>query len=556
MKEISGEQYNPKKFKQEDPFSDSFNKYADDQEDKLARIKHVKPYPGQGEAAKRRKVDFARRKQKAIEGRLQREVLAQNEKEKNSKKVLDKKMEKLEAGIDQTRSKNKLWKNLVETYLAGGEKDLEKELFDPRREGKILTREILEKDLALQKQLSVMFVADNAKRTLQDFLIAMPTEDEYVAHAMRQVHGAAEEKHESRADLPDRGVLAELDDIARNYKGSLYQEPVSGEIRNNDNFNSSLKIQEEDEVDQNYVPVVKKGVKNIEEYYDSVDMKKKNARMMKLAKDKKEFLAEFDTERVHVEKNEEMHLAEQAQDEYVQAYRDYDPKATRGKADDLIATFKPPFLALSGAARRLKKLFAVMVERNGIASMSVGEGQIAKNLTVSDLAKPTFGISPELRVSAEESNARDERTVGAKQQRINDQVDKALDVPKTKLVSVDTFLAREPKLGETAAYLKRVKEQSGMNPNFSSPLTRELKNKNLKDSLAYIQEKRVEDTQKRLVEIEAYFADKNPDIKTKTTRQYLLGADIKGWFKGDQKQLQREYKNLYNSPAYQEWLNN
>jgi inhibitor of KinA sporulation pathway (predicted exonuclease) len=74
--------------------------------------------------------------------------------------------------------------------------------------------------------------------------------------------------------------------------------------------------------------------------------------------------------------------------------------------------------------------------------------------------------------------------------------------------------------------------------------------------LAYIQEKRVEDTQKRLVEIEAYFADKNPDIKTKTTRQYLLGADIKGWFKGDQKQLQREYKNLYNSPAYQEWLNN
>lgn len=556
MKEILGEQYNPKKFKREDPFSDSFNKYADDQEDKLARIKHVKPYPGQGEAAKRRHVDFARRKQKAIEGRLQREVLAQNEKEKNSKKVLDKKMEKLEAGIDQTRGKNKLWKNLVETYLAGGEKDLEKELFDPRREGKILTREILEKDLALQKQLSVMFVADNAKRTLQDFLIAMPTEDEYVAHAMRQVHGAAEEKHESQTDLPDRGVLAELDDIARNYKGSLYQEPVSGEIRNNDNFNSSSKIQEEDEVDQNYVPVVKKGVKNIEEYYDSVDMKKKNARMMKLAKDKKEFLAEFDTERVHVEKNEEMHLAEQAQDEYVQAYRDYDPKATRGKADDLIATFKPPFLALSGAARRLKKLFAVMVERNGIASMSVGEGQIAKNLTVSDLAKPTFGISPELRVSAEESNARDERTVDAKQQRINDQVDKALDVPKTKLVSVDTFLAREPKLGETAAYLKRVKEQSGMNPNFSSPLTRELKNKNLKDSLAYIQEKRVEDTQKRLVEIEAYFADKNPDIKTKTTRQYLLGADIKGWFKGDQKQLQREYKNLYNSPAYQEWLNN
>ena len=121
-------------------------------------------------------------------------------------------------------------------------------------------------------------------------------------------------------------------------------------------------------------------------------------------------------------------------------------------------------------------------------------------------------------------------------------------------MSVHKFFARNTEPGETTAYLKRVQEKSGMNPNFSSPLTRELKNKTVKEGIKQIEDQRVEGIKRRMQEIELYFADKNPEAKTKTTRQYLLGSDIKGWFKGEQKRLQQEYKDLYNNDLYQKYL--
>lgn len=54
--------------------------------------------------------------------------------------------------------------------------------------------------------------------------------------------------------------------------------------------------------------------------------------------------------------------AEEAQAAYVQAYRAYDPQFTKNKIDDLIAVTRPPFLALSSAAKELKRLHGVMVK--------------------------------------------------------------------------------------------------------------------------------------------------------------------------------------------------
>lgn len=450
---------------------------------------------------------------------------------------------------EQTRNKNKLWKNLAETYLAGGEQGLEEDLFDPRREGKVLTREILEKDKPLQKQLAVMFAADRAQRTLQDFIMAMPTEEDYVANAMKRMRDVGDVNADQKADLPNRGVLAELEDIARNYRpGINYQEPVSGEIHNNDTLASGLP---EDVFDVRYTPAVKPGVKDIGEYLIGQDRREKRA--VQLSKDKKEFLADFNNSTT-IENTAEIKLAEQAQKAYVDAYRAYDAKATKDKSDDLVAMLKPPFFALSRAARELKQLYASMTERNKVL---LAQDQIGKNLAVSDLVKPKAGLRPDLAVAAAESNRREESMISARQQKINAEVDKALDVAEKgqeKIMSVHKFFARNTEPGETTAYLKRVQEKSGMNPNFSSPLTRELKNKTVKESIKQIGDQRVEGIKRRMQEIESYFAGKNPEAKTKTTRQYLLGSDIKGWFKDEQKRLQQEYKDLYNNDLYQQYL--
>ncbi len=450
---------------------------------------------------------------------------------------------------EQAREKTKLWKNLAETYLAGGEQGLEEELFDPRREGKVLTREILEKDKPLQKQLAVMFAADRAQRTLQDFIMAMPTEEDYVANAMKRMRDVGNASADQKADLPNRGVLAELEDIARNYRpGINYQEPVSGEIHNNDTLTSGLS---EDAVDFRYVPTVKQGVKDVEEYKKRLE--EKEERMSQLTKDKEEFLFDFNN-KTPVNEITVRDLAEQSQKAYVDAYRAYDAKATKDKSDDLVAMLKPPFFALSRAARDLKQLYVSMTERNKVL---LAQDQIGKNLAASDLVKPKAGLRPDLAAAAAESSRREESMISARQQKINAEVDKALDVAEKgqeKIMSVHKFFARNTEPGETTAYLKRVQEKSGMNPNFSSPLTRELKNKTVKEGIKQIEDQRVEGIKRRMQEIELYFADKNPEAKTKTTRQYLLGSDIKGWFKGEQKRLQQEYKDLYNNDLYQKYL--
>lgn len=75
--------------------------------------------------------------------------------------------------------------------------------------------------------------------------------------------------------------------------------------------------------------------------------------------------------------------AEEAQAAYVKAYREYDPRFTKNKSDDLIAASKPPFLAFGSAAKELKKLHGVMIkalenmgEEEGVENIRKNRGKI------------------------------------------------------------------------------------------------------------------------------------------------------------------------------------
>lgn len=492
MKEPSRGQFDHRKFNPSPEFSDAFNSQVE---------KPVKP-----ERVRAKKMSAAERKkgERDFKYREQaKEVLANFDRGERRKIEIQKNktpeaqarhkayMDAVDARTEdilaeRSRSKLKMWKNLVETYLAGGEEAVEAELFDSNRTGKTLTREMLEKDLPLQKQLAVMFAADSRKRTVEDFLISLPTEEEYVVNVTKKIN--------AKDSDDDRDV-------------------VSGEINNTDQL--SVRLPSDDIL--------------------------KELKQVRRERDKEEFLADFDNIQAPVEKNQELVLAEQAQGAYVEAYRAYDPKATKDKSDDQVAFLKPPFFAFGGAAKNLKKLYAAMVERNNVATIAVTPEQIGKKLAASDLVKPKSGIRSELTQAAKEVNEQDQETewFANKQAKANEEVDRLTEKRTFPLPS-----------------LKKIKENADkVKPGFTSPIIESFKRaKTAQEGIDSLKEQQVEAIKKRLQEIEIYFTGKNPDAKTKTVRQYLLGEDIKGWFKGEQKRLQQEYKNLYNSSAYQEWV--
>ncbi|MBP6859406.1 MAG: hypothetical protein KBC69_02165 [Candidatus Magasanikbacteria bacterium] len=509
MKERFGK-FIPEDFKESDAFSDAFNSQVDKpvkpekgrivkmsvaerkkgERDFNAkeRLKNERQKSNTPEARARHKAyldAFDARTDKLLHLRKEREKTQRPDAVARHKKVLDNFDDRTEDILaERKRSKLKMWKNLVETYLAGGEEAVEAELFDSNRAGTTLTKEMLEKDLSLQKQLAGMFVADSRKRTVEDFLVSMPTEEEYVVNVTKKIN--------TKDD--DQGI-------------------VSGEINNADGL--SVKLPSDDILNE--------------------------LERVRKEREEEEFLAEFKNVQTPVEKKQELVLAEQAQDAYVEAYRVYDPKITKDKVDDTVALLRPPFFAFGSEAKKLKKLYTLMVERNNVAAISVTPEQITKNLAASDLVKSKSGITPELTRAATEINQEDQEVdwFANKQVGVNEEVD--------RLTQKRTF---------PLPSLKNIKENANkVKPGFTSPVIENFKRaKTVQEGIASLKEQQVEGIKKRLQEIEVLFADKNPYSKTKTVRQYLLGEDIKGWFKGEQKQLQQEYKNLYNSPTYQEWL--
>ena len=72
--------------------------------------------------------------------------------------------------------------------------------------------------------------------------------------------------------------------------------------------------------------------------------------------------------------------AEEAQVAYVQAYREYDPKFTKNKADDLIAVTRPSLFAFGSAAKELKRLYGVMVKARENMASEDDKKKIQENL--------------------------------------------------------------------------------------------------------------------------------------------------------------------------------
>ena len=75
--------------------------------------------------------------------------------------------------------------------------------------------------------------------------------------------------------------------------------------------------------------------------------------------------------------------SDDAQDAYVKAYREYDPRFTNGKSDDLIAVTRPPFFSFGKAARELKRLYGVMVEARKNRNSEKDSKKIRENVAKS-----------------------------------------------------------------------------------------------------------------------------------------------------------------------------
>ena len=119
--------------------------------------------------------------------------------------------------------------------------------------------------------------------------------------------------------------------------------------------------------------------------------------------------------------------AEEAQTAYAQAYREYDPRFTKNKPDDLIAITRPPFFSLfSSAAKELKRLYGVMVKaRENMASEDENK-RIQENLGGREIKfkDSEVGLKPGTREALRWSNEAEERAAEIKRGKTDAEVDK------------------------------------------------------------------------------------------------------------------------------------
>ena len=505
--------------------------------------------------------------------------------------------------VSPQREKGSLgWMMAVNVFLDEGSVGLKRYLLSSQREGEALTVGQLRVDAELQRALKEMFPKKSKDELgFTDFLHALPTEQEYIDQEMANIAAANNDEEElSEDDLipyrilksPTGKSLGELDGednllIENKFDMSDVSgaevEPLNpfAEIQN-DKANGKELVRNSFLETPSVPRLVNKNVVRRVSVRSKPSVGTEKSQLQNVASmPSKSFvpegvLAELEQISRDFNRNKnqqpvvgeiynsdkfsldvEKDLLKHAQDEYVQAYRTYYGRETAQMLDSQVLAAKPPMFAFRSAAKNLKRLYAEMMRVKEEISEYEEKQNITESLRKHVLVKPKPDLQPTWMAAAEESNKREEKTVSVKQQRINTEVDKLLDsstMSDGSIMSVNKFFDRQPnKPGETVAYFQKVKEKSGMNPNFSSPLTRELKNKTVQEGIDTVVEARAEGIKKKLQEIEGYFADKKIDAG-KTIRQYLLGEEIRGWFKGEQKRLQQEYKDLYNNPVYQKYL--
>lgn len=234
--------------------------------------------------------------------------------------------------------------------------------------------------------------------------------------------------------------------------------------------------------------------------------------------------------------------AEEAQRRYVRAYREYDPSFTTNKADDLIAITRPPFLAFGAGARELKNLYKKMAQaREDAASEASLEPQTREAL--SSMAKQNVGKEALAPQSAREALKRaakeDEESIAPGNRKISPAAEEFVEQPSEEVQEQEAEENQE--------------EQINQKKEFTSPLIERLKGMSIKEGLDSVLKERASGIEKRLGEISEYFSDKYK-MSGEAAHKFLMGNEIKGWFKGKQIQMQQEYKNLFTSSVYKDWL--
>lgn len=214
---------------------------------------------------------------------------------------------------------------------------------------------------------------------------------------------------------------------------------------------------------------------------------------------------------------------EKAQAAYVKAYREFDPKFTKGKSDDLLAVTRPPFFAFGAKAKELKNLYQAMDTARKNAASEADEEKIKKNLPVAS----SRSLDLKRRAALEESWYESEE--GKKEMGFE-------PVPR-------------------ADYIKPQEEKIKVKmPKTFAELSEGIKSsEKVVDYLGGVIEQQAEGKKKRIDEISRYFMRKNK-MSAESVHKFLMGQEIKGLFNGSQRKMQREYKSLYNSPVYKEWL--
>ena len=214
---------------------------------------------------------------------------------------------------------------VVKIYQEGGEEKMNRYLFEESDSKNRLTQEQLKSNPKAQEFLKKMFSEDDLGQTFDDFLVTLPTEQDYVENIVEKIKSSS-----SEPSAETTGVLAEIKQM-----------------------NAPAKETEASEDDYESYVVVENKPKTSE---DSSEVSGEINNEYKLGK--KETHKNAISRTAHETKESGMLEAQTA---YVKAFREYDPRFTTSKPDNLIAKTKPPFFSFGKAARELKRLYGAMV---------------------------------------------------------------------------------------------------------------------------------------------------------------------------------------------------
>ena len=260
----------------------------------------------------------------------------------------------------EERAKYDEMARIAQVYQEGGEEQMNHYLFEKSESKKRLTREELESDPKAQEYLKKLFSQNKLGQTFDDFMVSMPTEQEYVENMVEKIKkssaGASDETEEALAEVRRMNEPAEeeVDET----------EEALAEIRK---MNApAAKPEEAPERMPSSEPITSEDAPEVSGEISGGDRLSKRMAGKKVPAKTSYEAAKMKAPESGNQRAKEVQ-AEKAQAAYVRAYREYDPKFTENKPDDLVSVTRPPFFAFGKAAKELKRLHKDMQEKIRLA---------------------------------------------------------------------------------------------------------------------------------------------------------------------------------------------